>query len=315
MLGHAARAAFVSKPRAFFNAPEVSGRKIVCGFTFIKRIGKHSATDLWFPKTLQEDVIERIAAGDTAVLDEFKVEWAAIRQFELLQESGNLAIEDLKADDHNKSFTYLVGMRAGGYRVTIVTLGRYEKPDDKDDLKILDRRIQDEITRLVQMLYMEKESHIASEIQHSALQTGNWNFADSLPHVAETLGARNLFNRSPEGREHKLNDAFFRILELLSNRNISHDVAVGLAIPELNNVKHWVYIAKKEDQFLQFQTAMNNIFQGFDHISLSGMPESKTMASMKHLRGYGERTTLRDLEANRAAAHMVWEPHNTAKPH
>lgn len=298
----ASKAALLSKPQPFFASPDAAGRKIVCGFTYMKRIGKASSTDLWFSDAVQESVASRILAGDASVLDEFRVEWAAVRQFELLQESGNLAIEDVKVDDFKRAFQNLMKMRAGGYRVTVITLGRYAEPDGHDELRILDRRLQDEITRLVHMLYLDEQSAAITGDHRQQLRAAQWRCADALPHVAMALGERALFSRGENQRGRAMTEGFFRVLGLLPQRHIVHDVAVGLSLPEAVAQKNWVYIAAGENQFTQFHTALTTVFQGFDHVSLSGMPEQGVKATMHHMRGYGDRLTPAAEAADRAAA-------------
>jgi len=302
MFQGASKAALLSKPQPFFATPEAAGRRIVCGFTYMKRIGKSSSTDLWFPDAVKEAVAERILAGDASVLDEFRVEWAAVRQFELLQESGNLAIEDLKVDDFKKAFQNLMKMRAGGYRVTVITLGRYVEPAAYDELRILDRRLQDEITRLIHMLYLDEQSAAMSGERRLQLRTEQWRCADALPHVAMALGERALFAKGNDQRARNMSESFFRLLEMLPRRHIVHDVAVGLSLPEAVAQKNWVYIAAGENQFAQFHTALGTVFRGFDAVTLSGMPEQGVKPTMHHMRGYGDRLSPAAEAADRAAA-------------
>ena len=192
----ASNAAFLSKPRHFFASPEAAGRRIVCGFSYLQRIRKGATTNIWFPSTLHQAVAERLEAGDTSVLDEFHVEWAAIRQFELLQEADNFYIYDLEVTNFKRAYEDIMKMRAGGYRVTVITLGNYVEPTDYDELQILDRRLQDEITRIIHMLFLEEQSAETSAKHADALKTRQWNYAEALPHVAMTLGASGLFNKS-----------------------------------------------------------------------------------------------------------------------
>ena len=301
----ASKATLLSKPQHFFASPDAAGRKIVCGFTYMKRIGKASSTDLWFPDAIRESVAARILAGDASVLDEFRVEWAAVRQFELLQESGNLAIEDLKVDDFKRAFQNLMKMRAGGYRVTVITLGRYVEPSAYDELRILDRRLQDEITRLIHMLYLDEQSAAMTCDRRQQLRAEQWRCTDALPHVAMALGEHALFGKSDQQSKRTMTEGFFRLLELLPQRHIVHDVAVGLSLPEAIAQKNWVYIAAGENQFMQFHTAMSTVFRGFDHVSLSGMPEQGVKATMQHMRGYGDRLSPAAEAADRAAAYAL----------
>lgn len=336
------RDAFISKARSpesprFFISPPPAGRRIVCGFSFVQRIGKDASTDVWFPSSLQESVAERVLAGDASVLDDFRVEWAAVRQFELLQEAGNLHIEDLEVTNFNKAYYYLVKMRAGGHRVTVVTLGNYVEPASYDELSIMDRRIQDEITRLIHMLYLEEQSAEMTEANAEKREQGKWNYMDALPHVALTLGAMGLFVRpeapatddesdfyapqkkrkkkSGDGfshnyRQRNLSQRFFQILDLLPQNHISHDVAIGLALPEAIAQQNWVYIPLAERQYARFQQAMSAVFSSFDHINLGALhgrenAPSEIKAVSPTMRGYGDRFSKESLDFHRTLARMA----------
>ena len=55
-----------------------------------------------------------------------RAQWAAVRQFELLQESGNLNVIDLDPTQLLRTIRDVARfMHGGGYRVTVVTIGGY----------------------------------------------------------------------------------------------------------------------------------------------------------------------------------------------
>src|ERR1700761_7142354 len=83
--------------RPLFLTPPPAGRRITAGFSFLQRIGKSASIDVWFPQMLKEE-LERLA-GESAPIgrEHFPAEWAAVRQFELLQEAGNYKIYDMDA--------------------------------------------------------------------------------------------------------------------------------------------------------------------------------------------------------------------------
>lgn len=252
----------VSSSPAFFTAP-LTGRRIVAGFSYLQRIGKGASTEVWFDEA--KDLVLQT-----------KAEWAAIRQFELLQEAGNLAIDELDVMDFKRTFQTLMRMRSGGYRVTILTLGHYTASSNTDDLEILDRKLQDEITQMIHFLYLSEMSEQINQHNHSAIWKTDWHFASALPHVAATLGARRLFRPEKETLKEKI---FFDILERLPSRHIMHDTAVGLVLPDASKEKNWTYIAQRENQFRLFQQAITDIFSNLD----------KERAVMSHMRGYGDR--------------------------
>lgn len=309
----ASHAAFLPKPVPFFASPEAAGRRIVCGFSYIQRIGKGAATEVWFPSSLQEKVAARVLAGDASVLDEFHVEWAAVRQFELLQEADNYYIFDLKVENFVRAYDDIVKMRAKGYRITVITMGNYVEPQHYDELRILDARLQDEITQIINMLYLEEQSLVESKAHAVDLGEGAWDFAEALPHVAMTLGAASLFGKAAKDRQSLLKTNFFRILGLLPQRHMEHDVALGLALPEASKKKNWVYCAPAEYTYHAFQTALANVFRAADHISLDALHEranaaGEAMPVMHHMRGYGDHLRGGHGDQHRALAAFLQNP-------
>jgi hypothetical protein len=285
-------AQIVNKPPRFFTADrhDAAGRRILYGFSYLQRIGKAAHTELWLPATQAERLTARLAAGDHTVLDDAGVEWAAVRQFELLQEAGNLAIEDLEVGNLKRSFEYLMRMRAGGYRVTVITLGDYVTAA-RDELAILDQRLQEEITRLINMIYLDAHSAQATVEQRQALRSGGWQWEQALKHVAQSLQGAAIFNR--RSRQDALQRRFFEILSLLPQRHVAHDVALGLTLPEAAKQLSWIYLAKGEHKAHAFQQALTDVFRGFDHINLGRLQgradaPSEVKATMGHLRGYGD---------------------------
>ena len=307
----ASTAAFLAKSPRFFASPAVAGRKIVCGLSYLQRIGKTGKVDVWFPSTLQQQVASRISAGDETVLDEFQVEWAAVREFELLRDAGNLAIYDLKVENLNRSFEEVQKMRAGGYRVTVITLGRYIEPGTYDELRLLDKRLQDEITRLIHMLYMEEESARATSTYTAALHQECWNSTDTLPHILQALGEMRLFKPHKQSADTKMAETFLKVLELLPQKHMAHDMAVGLALPEATAHRGWTYLAAGEYQFSTFQTALSTVFGQFDCVNMDALQgrttslSSQIMPAMHHMRGHGDRLRPVYEEGRRAMAQIV----------
>lgn len=252
---------------SFFHTPSQKGRRITAVFTYMQRIGKKAGTQVSFPYATEESFPEAI-------------EWAAIRQFEILQEADNLAIDDLDMTDIKRTFSALGRMRGGGYSVTIVTLGTYSHQKETDELALLDRRLQEEIAQMIHFLYLDELSDQATKILHKEMQAPVWNWTATLPHVAEALGVKHLFK--PE-RETQAERVFFWLLEKLGPRHILHETAVGLALPESTKEKNWTYCAALENRFLAFQHTINTLFQN------TGEP----LASMRHMRGYGDRQPWR----------------------
>jgi len=382
----AAREHGTNKP--LFVSPPAAGRKITAGFSFLQRIGKSASIDVWFPEQLQEELNRLVDAGTLLGPDHFPAEWAAVRQFELLQDAGNYKIYDMHADYITRSLKELTrSMRGGGYRVTVATIGSYTDEKAKDDLEILDRRLQKRISHLIHMLYLEEQSESINKAMDAALAAESWDYQDALPHVGVTLGARDLFRpidatvrqtkqniiippaphivptsrlegwvhdlgivdadyaqpfmhvaRKPEAgeyriqngvyhfakadagrdvtltymhnasgqgqprklsqseRKHQLAKQFFDILDLLPQKNIVHDTAVGLQLPESINENEWIYVTQSDETFACFNRLLTDLFSPFDDMSMSALDgredaKSEVKSMAQHLRGHGDRLT------------------------
>lgn len=218
----------------FFNAPQ-QGREILAGFSFWQRIGKGARTRLWLGEEAQ------LEAQQSATR---KIEWAAIRAFELFQEGDNLCIDDLEVTDLRRSMLAHQRMRGGGYRLVIATLGRYRGARGAaDDLTALDARLQEEISRLIHFLYLDEASAARCTQTRRALEGGEWSCAQALPHLAQTLSARALFKPEAAARDERV---FFEILQSLPARHIVHETALGLTLPDATKERNQPYIAKAE---------------------------------------------------------------------
>jgi len=188
----------------FFVSPEAAGRKITAGFSFLQRIGKSATTDVWFPHALKCALDTHIAAGRKLGPEQFPAEWAAVRQFELLQEAGNYKIYDLNAAHLTRTLVDLTrSMRGGGYRITVASIGSYDRDAAADDLEILDRRLQDRISALTHMLYLEGQSQAINAVLNKKLNEERWDYRTALPHIGVTLGAKDLFRPVRGGKQLK----------------------------------------------------------------------------------------------------------------
>ncbi len=255
-----------------FRAPEAS-RRIVAGFTYLQRIRKGATTTVWFPKQSLETF--RISNG---------IQWAAVRQFELLQEADNLMIDDLDVMDIKRTFRAMERMRAGGYSLTILTLGTYASSYEQDDLAILDQKIGEEIAQMIHFLYLADLSGAINTHVSCDLARGRWRCDQVLPHVARAMSERALFRPAKQTLAEK---TFFDILEKLSPRHILHETAIGLALPDSTKEKNWVYIAAPENRFATFQNTMHSLFEALDSTHAEPQPV------MRHMRGYGDRDVWR----------------------
>lgn len=286
------RAAAAAVSQSFFDTPQKAGRKITAGFTYLQRIGKSGTYDVWFPPELKRELE---AKRDICAAD-FASEWAAVRQFELLHESGNHKIYDLDPQLIMRALRDISrSMRAGGYRVTVVTLGRYEDPSATDELEILDQRLQEHISTMIHMLYLEEMSGEINSENKGRLSARLWDYRQDLPHIGMVLGAETLFSREKNApKRRKLARAFFDIVNALPQNHIVHDTAVGLQLPELIGENQWNYIADPEETLDAFNRVLNDLFDKFNGISLSKLnghadATDEIKAAALHLRGYGDR--------------------------
>ena len=259
----------LSRP-SFFHADRC-GRKIDACFAYLQRIGKGGRTRVWLPKES----------------DALHPEWAAVREFDLLQEADNLVIDELEVTDLRRSMQAFQRMRSGGYRVAVLTLGHYTQSGGADDLLLLDERLQDEITRLIHFLYLGGESELRTTSARCALREEAWSCADALPHIAQTLAAQALFKPAQRRREERV---FLDILQTLPQKHIVHDVAVGLALPDATKEKNWVYIAKGEQRASAFFAAIGACIG--DVLN-------------PQMRGYGDRLTDASRQWQRQSAQVL----------
>ncbi|MDP9127991.1 MAG: hypothetical protein M3N08_07020 [Pseudomonadota bacterium] len=291
--------------KSFFVSPPGAGRKITAGFSWMQRIGKSASMDVWFPEILRRELEAFIREGGVPNASHFPGQWAAVRQFELLQEAGNYKIYDMDAEYMTRTLVDLSrNMRAGGYRVTVATIGSYD--DDHtagDELEILDQRLQDRIARLTHMLYLEEQSAAVNKAIDRVIADERWDYQTALPHVGLTVNARNLFasltsktTPSEAGRKHKLIGHFFDILSLLPQKHIIHDTAIGLQLPESIAEHEWIYLAEGEMTLRAFNVLLGDLFRPFDKVSMAGIDgradaSAEVKSTVQHMRGYGDRLT------------------------
>jgi hypothetical protein len=235
----------------------------------------------------------------------------------LLQESGNHKIYDLDPATMKRAFLDLSkSMRAGGYRVTVATLGHYAETGSGDELEILDRDLQQRIAQMIHMLYLDTQSDEVNAKNDRKLAAALWDYRTQLPHIAMTLGAQDLFTPTEEadadqkknkkrggkkgaGDTNRHARRFFDILNHLPQNHILHDTAIGLQLPELNGEHQWNYIAASDATLDSFNRVLNAVFDKFNHISLSQLHEredatAEVKSSTLHLRGYGDHLNEND---------------------
>jgi hypothetical protein len=323
------RETFSPFDRSLFGSIEPAGRKITAGFTYLQRISKAASYDVWFPDELKQVLAARVLAGGVIGSDQFPAQWAAVRQFELLQEAGNYKIYDLDPSNLQRAMLDLSkSMRAGGYRITVATIGSYCETSTGDELEILDMRLQKRIAQMIHMLYLDEQSGQTNSESDARLAAGQWDFRDQLPHVGMVLGAQSLFKREnieeeteedpivrkrtkrkSGGSVRQLRHAqrFFDIISHLPQQHIVHDTAIGLQLPELNGENEWNYIASSDETLGAFNRVLGDLFDKFNHVSLSRLnghadAHAEIKSSTYHMRGHGHPLTESALRFYRGAA-------------
>ena len=300
---------FTQKPSRFFNSPSASGRQITCSFSYLQRLGRGATVDVWFPSKTHESIAKRIAEQDATVFEELGVEWAAIREFSLIQESDYE--EDFDAEKLKKAVKDLTKWRGqDGYRITVIMLGKYIEPLQYDELRIHDERLQQEITGLIHMLYKEKESEQYSEKCREALKDEKWNCSQVLPHVVMNLGSMGMTGRGPTHSKKcaAIVKNILNIVERLPKSHIVHDVAVGITIPDHDSKHRREKLLESWEKFTSFQRLISTVLHPLDHISV-GMLQGGDVAveTPRHrtcmMRGFGDLRAAN--EENFVAAQMM----------
>ena len=256
----------------FFNSPSTTGRRVICSFSYVQRIRKRGVVDVWFPSELHRKIAERLTAGDMSVLKELGVEWAAIREFALVQEAEYE--EDFNPERLLKAINDSTKWRGqDGYRMTVVMLGNYTKITDQDELKIHDDRLQKEITNLIHMLYLEKESEEISDKCETALGRDSWSCSKALPHITINLQSIGMTGRGTAQSKKcaGIVQNILDIVEHLPKTHIVHDIAVGISLPDFNNKQVHQRLIEGWEKFSSFQRLLTNFFEPLGHKSMSAL--------------------------------------------
>lgn len=284
------------------------GRVIVAGFSSLQRVTKGACIETWFPRQKKEEVL----AGRIEPLPQ--LQWAAVRQIELLQEAPNISVWDMDVERIQRSMFYMQKMNSKGYRLVVAIAGTYADSKKTDELAVFDKVLQERLQQIVNMLWLEEVSAMMREKMTDMIVQRNWDFREILPHVGMTLGAMDLFDRGqavagvggkvkPAPSPGKLKAQLARLfLEAIAKPAregaVDHDVVVGLKLPQLAGNHHWVYIPPGGMEVHGFQRALTDAFSKFDHVSMSGLQgdgigpgRSEVKATIGHLGGYRHRLT------------------------
>jgi len=249
------------------------GRVITFGYSQIQKVAGGATINLWRPR----DLPEQYRKAD-------KLEWAAIRQVEILQEGSHIELWDLNAHELWESFKYFRVGRARGCRLAIVVAGVYKKPVNEDHLSSFDKELRERLQNMAGMLWLDELGKLYTQELKEHLEKSSWNVTKSLPHVGTALNAIQVFRRdNPKfsGQLSQSRDAinFFTQLEGLSmEEGPKHDVMVGLKLPQhqADNDIDWGPTA--EFSRMPFNSALKSIFNTF----------GLDCGQIHHLRGYGD---------------------------
>ncbi|MEQ1653828.1 MAG: hypothetical protein ABL897_15200, partial [Hyphomicrobium sp.] len=97
-------------------SPESADRVITCGFSQLQRIGGGAQINMWLPKT----------RNTPSITPNVPLQWAAIRQVEILFEGSHLELFDMDMDEFKRSLRFFNACRAGGQRLAVVIGGIYK---------------------------------------------------------------------------------------------------------------------------------------------------------------------------------------------
>lgn len=239
-----------------------AGRTITHGMSYLQRISRGGQMLLWQPPGLQ-----------TRPLRFDQLDWAAVRQVEILQESSAQAIESMEIEEGLRSIREHAMMRGGGLRMVVITAGTTNHPRADNDQQTFDRTLRERLRSMDRMHWLDDFSRQAALLVNQAGQ----NLPERLPHIYTTLNAANVFNRT-----HTLpcTDAtrFLTAIDSLPQRQgFEHDIMIGLKEPRAD--AH----ARRE-----FNRLPERLYMGFVNALISSFSHFGLMPTAIHMRSYGD---------------------------
>lgn len=281
--------------------PRNDGRRILVGISTNQRMGKAGTLDVWWPKA--DGAVFRL--NELGALPPLPcLEWAAIWQIELMREAPNIAVEDLEPENLTKALKDMRKMASAGHRAVIAVAGDYTQGGARDDLQIFDHLLQDKLQHLFALMWLNKISEIYNLDLQTVLATQGWKSHDRLPHVSALLGATQLFWGDKQSallqrkcRMAELAGAFLDALDGLPQKHhLTHEVMMGLQLPQATAEKSWIYIPEGNQKASTFQRMLADVFAPFDMVSLHGLNTGQAQhreiaPAMMHLAGQRNRLT------------------------
>ena len=236
------------------------GRTITCGFAYLQRIKFGGQIHMW-----QSGKNPNPAAFD-------HLDWASIRQVEILQESSDQTIESLEVEEGMRSMKEMATMRAGGVRIVLISAGITHPPKDINDQRTFDTLLRGRLRGMDRVMWLDEMSHNATEeikLEKSAL-------TERLPHLFTTLDAARMFNKQnalPCNDATRLLNAVGRIC---GSENLEHDVMIGLKSPRADTFLGREFGRLSERKYLGFIGALQATYAHFG------------LETTTQMRGYGD---------------------------
>ncbi len=253
------------------------GRTLVCGLSYLQRITRSGEITLWYPHADYRGTLPR------------RLDWVAVRQIEILQESSNNLMESFDMMNRMECMKRFAAMRGGGQRLVVVTAGLDHPPPARNEKRQFDQTLTDRLRRMDRIMWLDEFSRHASRL----LAPPQNNLAAALPHLYTTLNAATIFNRRKAG----IHDQAIAMLDRITaiptgNDRIDHSVMVGLKMPKSDLRQDRFFTLTGDFQYIGFMGALASTFRMFN----------ATVPTAMHLRSYGDHMKGRWTRSTAACA-------------
>ncbi len=236
-----------------------SGRRVVCGLSYMQRVRFGGQFTLWQPPTARD----RAPTG--------RVDWVSAQQVEFLQENS-VILESMEIMEGLRSIREHAMSRAGGLRVTIITAGVSDRPASVNDQQDFTRLLQDKLRHMDQMRWLDEFGQAASAM----LTLSGLSLPERVPQLYTTLGAAQIYRRSTA--THQAVQGFLNQVTAVTPANSSqHDVMIGIKEPRCAANNQRPFNRLTERLYLGFFGALSATYAHFG-----------LMPTALHMRSYGD---------------------------
>lgn len=240
-----------------------SGRTLVCGLSYLQRITRGGEITVWYPHADYRGTLPP------------QLDWVAVKQIEILQESSNNLMESFDLMNRMECMKRFAAMRGGGQRLVVITAGLDKPPPARNEKGLFDQTLTSRLRRMDRILWLDDFSREASRL----LQPRQNNLATVLPHVYTTLNAATIFNRRKTGVHEQAIAMLERITAIPAAADrIDHSIMVGLKMPKNALRQDRCFRLTGDLQYIGFMDAIASTFRLFHATAPTAM----------HLRSYGD---------------------------